>query len=86
MQKACVYFRVLRQLPDRPGNAPPTPLHVEDSRVGYSESSIIRFVRDPDHHCEVIAVPGKSRADIESALKLRFPHGTVVIELINWLT
>jgi hypothetical protein len=86
MQKARVYFRVVRPAPDRPPNAPPTPFHSDDSRIGFSESSIMRFVHDPDHRCEVIAVDEKSREAIESALKPRYPHGMVVVESINWLT
>jgi hypothetical protein len=87
MQKARVYYRVLRPAPGMPADAPPPPpLHVDDSKAGYSESSIIKFIHDPSHHHDIIAVPGKTREDVESVLKQRYPHGLVVIEKINWLT
>ena len=86
MEKARVYFRVIRPVSRPPDGAPPAPFHAQESRVDFNESSIMRFVHDPNHHCEVIAVPEKTREAIDGALKQRFPQSIPVIELITWLT
>jgi hypothetical protein len=83
MERARVYYRFVR--PAQSAGAK-EPWHPDDSQSGFSETSILRFVHDPDHHCEVISVPTKSRDEIDRLLKQRFPDGSVVIESISWLT
>jgi hypothetical protein len=86
MQKVRVYFRVVHLDASQPAARAPEPLHVQESRVGFNESSVLRFLHDRDHHCEVLSVAEKTREAIESALKKRFAHGIAVIESITWLT
>ncbi|MGI8601948.1 MAG: hypothetical protein ACR2OZ_03005 [Verrucomicrobiales bacterium] len=85
MHKARVYFRVVSHREKTPG-VQSTPLNTQESRVGFNESSIMRFIHDPGHRCEVIAVPDKTREAVEKVLAEKFPHGNATIDSLTWLT